>query len=391
MRKKIIILLSTIILVFIAWYFLVKTDLESPAVNESQSDQTVAKNTQPDKIRIIAAGDMLPHETVNQQAKTNGSYDYAQFFDQIKQPFNSADIVFCNQESPSAPDLSVTAYPGFNAPKKFAEDLASTGCNIISLANNHLYDKAQAGIDGTREVWDGLKPLAVAGANRSQAEQDRVSYFEVKGIKFAFVAYSEISNRSPAQSYSLNMLNEKLVKSQLGEASKNADIILASAHWGSEYSPNANAAQERWSKLMADNGADVVFGHGPHVLQPVKKLPKAGGGETIVFYSLGNLLSSQLDIESLVGGLAVIDIDPASKKIQNIGLFPTYMHYEWTASEKAREDLLARKNLKIYPLERSEEPLAKSQNNTTVQAQTKRVINLLNQFTKVKIFNISDF
>ncbi|MBW3569448.1 CapA family protein [Candidatus Parcubacteria bacterium] len=373
-------------------YFLIKDDSPTaPPANENMQKQPAAKPAAADKIRLIAGGDMLPHETVNLRAKTNGSYDYTQFFDQISPTFSSADIAFCNQESPSAPSLPVTAYPGFNAPEEFAGDLSKVGCNVIGLANNHLYDKGQAGIDGTRIVWDKIKPLAVAGANRSQAEQNKVSYFEVKGVKFAFAAYTETSNRRPAERFSLNILDEQLVKSQLGEADKKADVVLVSVHWGSEYKPSANTGQERWAKIFADNGADVVLGSGPHVLQPVKKIPQSGGGETIVFYSLGNLLSTQLDIESLIGGLAVLDIDAASKKIENLGFFPTYMHYEWSPAEKARQDLLARKNLKIYPLEQSAEPLAKSQHSSTVQEQTKRIRDLLNQFTAVKILKLSDF
>jgi len=391
-NKKLIIVIVLILIFGLSGYFwVIKNTSSSKDSDQNTVSEKRQKQTQPDKIRLIASGDNLPHETVNAQAKTGNTYNYAQFFEPIAQVFDSSDIAFCNQESPSAPGLSVSAYPTFNAPKEFAQDLSKVGCNVIGLANNHLNDKGQAGIDGTRGLWDEIKPLAVAGANRSAAEQNKVSYFEVKGVKFAFVAYSEISNSNPAQSYSLNRFDENLVKSQLNEAKTKANFVLVSAHWGTEYSPNANPVQERWAKIFADNGADVVFGSGPHVLQPVKKLPRSGGGETVVFYSLGNLLSSQLDIESLIGGLAVLDIDVASKKIDSVGFFPTYMHYEWTAAEKAREDLLARKNLKIYPLEQSAEPLAKSQNNTSVQAQTDRITELLNKFTAVKILKLSDF
>lgn len=390
-RKKIIILAVVILLTCTTAFFLINKKSAEAPVNNPKTEKAAIKTKTPDKIRLIASGDNLPHETVNAEAKRGDKYDYAQFFKQINPIFNSSDIAFCNQESPSAPNLSVSAYPTFNAPKEFAQDLSKVGCNVIGLANNHLNDKGQSGINGTRALWDQIKPLAVAGANRNSEEQNKVAYFDVKGLKFAFVAYSEISNSSPSQSFSLNRFDEKLIKSQLSEASAKADFTIVSAHWGTEYSPSANPAQEKWAKIFADNGADIVFGTGPHVLQPVKKLAKSVGGETIVFYSLGNLLSSQLDVESLIGGLAVLDIDTASKKITNIGFFPTYMHYEWTPAEKSRQDLLARHNLMIYPLDQAEGPLAKSQNNTTVQAQTKRITDLLNKYTQVKILKYSDF
>ncbi|HYF96660.1 MAG TPA: CapA family protein [Patescibacteria group bacterium] len=392
-KKRLLIILVIIFILaggLIIWKNSQKTDSTDTLPT---SNQTVKKppKEDPSLLRIIGTGDMLPHETVNQQAKSAGGYDYRQFFDQVKKYYQSADVRFCNQESPSAPDIGVTAYPTFNAPTQFASDLSATGCNVISLANNHLNDRGQSGIDGTRAVWDGLKPLGVAGANRSAAEKNKVSYFEVKGVKMAFVAYTEISNSRSLSSYGLNMLNDNLVKSQLGEAKTQADIIIVSVHWGTEYNPSVNSAQQRWAKTFADNGADIVFGTGPHVLQPVQRLTQPNGEETVVFYSLGNILSSQLDVESLIGGFGIVDIDPTTKKIRQTAFLPTYMHYEWTPQQKAREDLLARKNLKIYTLDQSAEPLSRSQNNTTVDYQTKRITDLLNKFTPVKILKSNEY
>jgi poly-gamma-glutamate capsule biosynthesis protein CapA/YwtB (metallophosphatase superfamily) len=344
------------------------------------------------RVRLIATGDMLPHDSVNQQAKTADGYNYRPFFSGVEKYFQASDVRFCNQETPSAgTGFGISGYPTFNAPEEFAKDLSAVGCNVINLANNHINDKGQAGIDKTLDVWKDLKPLAVAGANHNATEQQAVRYFTVKGIKFAFVAYAEYSNDRSVTAYGLNILNEQLVNVQLREARKNADIVLVSVHWGTEYSPDINNFQTLWSNTFASLGADIVLGTGPHVLEPVKRLPRAGGGETLVWYSLGNFLSTQLDIESLVGGFAMVDIDVGTKKVTKIGFFPTYMHYEWTADEKQREDLLKRKNLKLYPLDLAEEPLKRSQNATSVAEQRGRVSDLLNIYTPVTIVNSDQF
>lgn len=389
-KKKLLIFVAVISIIVGLFFYLRRDSSPQEAVESKETNQPQAK-TNPDHIRLIGVGDMLPHETVNQAAKSGDDYNYRQFFDQVEKYFQASDIRFCNQESPSAANLSITTYPTFNAPTAFSKDLSAVGCNVISLANNHANDRGQTGIDSTREIWDSLNPLGVAGSNRSESEQNKIAFFEIKGVKFAFVAYSEISNNNSLTPYGLNMFNENLVKTQLQEAKSSADIVIVSAHWGAEYSPDINANQKKWAKTFADNGADVVLGTGPHVLEPVQKLPKSGGGDTIVFYSLGNFLSTQLDTESLIGGLAIIDIDPANKQVKNVGFLPTYMHYEWTAEQKSREDLLSRKNLKIYPLDKSAEPLSKSQNNTSVEAQTARVTKLLNQYTAVNVIKSEDF
>lgn len=368
------------------WFVIRKSDAPSETSEQRRSEQAADTS----HLRIIATGDQLPHETINLLARTGDGYDYTQFFEPVQFMFDSADVSFCNQEAlSSGEEFGVSGYPAINAPTEFARDLHAVGCNVIGLANNHINDKNQAAINKTLEVWDGLQPLAVAGANRSAEEQSAVRYFEVKGVKFAFVAYTDHSNRPSPATYSLNMMEEAFVASQMQEARAQADIVLVSAHWGTEYSPAINTAQTKWAEIFAANGADIVIGHGPHVIGPVQKLPKAGGGETVVWYSLGNMIATQLDVESQVGGFAVMDfgLSGDSPQLTSIGFMPTYTHYEWTADEKAREDLLKRTNLKIYPLDQATDPLARSQFGTTVDAQMSRITGVLSQFIEVPILS----
>jgi hypothetical protein len=106
---------------------------------------------------------------------------------------------------------------------------------------------------------------------------------------------------------------------------------------------------------------------------------------------LGNFLNTQVETEALIGGFAIMDYDVATKKLTNTAFMPTYMHYEWTAAQKASNNLLARKNLAMVPLDKAQELLAKSQLNTTVEAQTARVKNVLNKFTPVKIITSTEY
>lgn len=345
------------------------------------------KNAAPQTIRLIASGDELAHDSINQQAKTASGYDYTPFYSEVKSAFVSSDIAFCNQEIPTAsPDAGpVSGYPTFNAPKQFATDLSKVGCNVINVATNHTNDKGQTGIDAELKHWDTLPKLAIAGANRSTQEQEKIRYFTVKGVKFAFLAYNYQSNNKNLTSYGVNMFDEGLMSRQLAEAKAQGAYTLVSVHWGTEDSSGIDAAQEKWSTFLAEHGADVVIGTGPHVIEPVKKLPKLGGGETLVWYSVGNLLSTQLKVEELIGGFAVMDFAVKGSRIElrSIGFLPTYMHYEWTPQQKAVQDLLARKNIKLYFLDKAAQPLSVSQNGTTVPAQQQRVSALLNTFTPV--------
>ncbi|MNI75086.1 hypothetical protein D3C87_1662130 [compost metagenome] len=107
----------------------------------------------------------------------------------------------------------------------------------------------------------------------------------------------------------------------------------------------------------------------------------------VVWYSLGNMLSSQFDIKELIGGIAQFDVVmPNNQKvvIENLRFQPTYMHYEWTAEEKARDDVSARRNAKLYLLKDAAAPLSRSLFSTTVEAQRQYVIDTLGQDVVVK-------
>ena len=345
---------------------------------------------QTNRVTISAMGDMLPHDAVNQAAlQADGTYDYTQFLTDIKPLIASSGIVFCNQEVASAgASFGITGYPSFNAPEKFAQDLSTFGCNAINIATNHSNDKGQAGIDGTRGVWDGLAPKLISGANRSPEEQNTVTFTEVNGIKFALVSFAEYSNNALSNDYSVNFYgNDALVVSLLGQARANADVVLVSMHWGTEYSNGINDNQRAAAARVAELGADVIIGTGPHVLEPVEWIPGANGKQTLVWYSIGNLLSTQLELPQLIGGVAQFDAvkqPDGTVAIETPSFVPTYMHYEWTAEQAAAQDLLARHNLHVFPLSAAADALSRSLFGSTVEAQYEYVRSVLGPAVTVK-------
>lgn len=380
-----IIVLAALVVLGAFIYFSPKT--KAPA---ERATKAKVHSSSSQLIKLVASGDELPHDSVNLNAKTTSGYDYTPFFSNVKPVFESADIRFCNQEVPSAAPAagSVSGYPTFNAPTEFAHDLSAAGCNLINVATNHANDKGQDGINTTLDTWDSLPKLAIAGANRSVNEQQKVRYFKIKGVLFAFLAYNYETNNKNLTSYGVNMFDENLMTKQLAEANSKDAYTIVSVHWGTEDSPDIDANQEKWSIFLADHGADLVLGTGPHVLEPVKKISRFGG-QALVWYSLGNMLNTQLDVGGLVNGFAVMNFEVKDNKpyMKSLGFLPTYMHYEWTPQQKAQQDLLARKNLKIYFLDKAADPLAKSQNNTTVEVQRERVKTVLNKYMTVPILS----
>jgi len=339
-------------------------------------------------VHMVAMGDMLAHDTIIADAKTDNSYDFTKFFTNIRPSYKDADVVFCNQEGLSAGEVyGISGYPSFNAPTKFSADLQSgAGCNMINLANNHMGDKGVNAINATLDVWTGLKPLMISGANKTAADQEKVSYTTINGIKIGFVSFMDFNNKLTPDYAVNNYHDTTLVTRLLTAARANSDVVIVSMHWGVEDSGAVSQDQRDQVDLLGSLGVDIVIGTGPHVLQKQQTYTREDGGKIVVWYSLGNMLSSQLNIDELIGGIAGFDITKTDNKISvdNLTFIPTYMHYEWTASQAASGDLLARKNAMIYLLDSAADPLSRSLFNTTVAEQKQYVVDTIGTGVDIK-------
>ncbi len=231
---------------------------------------------------------------------------------------------------------------------------AGSGCNVITMGNNHINDRGQAALNSSVDIWRSLKPLAVTGANKNASDQQQVPTFTKNGVKIAFVALNEYHNRQPAGSYATNSLqDEALVRSLMTTATNSADAVIVSIHWKQENNTKSSSEQQRYAKLVASLGADIIVGTGPHVWQEVAYVPSTGGKQTLVWYSIGNMLSSQLTVEQLTSAVAGFTIrkDESGKvAVDTITIDPTFMSYSWPAAAKTAENLAARTNLKLQPL-----------------------------------------
>jgi len=384
-RKKawqiiLVVVFAILVAAGICWYlFSSKLIFNNQQPDQTIKDSPVATSDEASNqaklsvVHFTAMGDMLAHDTIIANAKTDNGYDFQKFFTNIRSSYQAADVVFCNQEGLSAGEQwGISGYPSFNAPTQFSADLQNgAGCNLINLANNHMGDKGTNAIDATLDVWSKLSPLAISGANKSAEDQKKISYFTKNGIKFSFLSFADFNNNASTPSYSVNIYHDTaLVKSLVAEARTNSDVVIVSMHWGVEDSNSVSDDQLSTADLLNELGVDVVIGTGPHVLQMMQTIHRVNDNfKTVVWYSLGNMLSSQLNIRELIGGIADFDVtkdENGAISTSNYEFTPTYMHYEWTATEAANYDLLARKNAMIYLLNDAADSLGHSLFNTSV-------------------------
>jgi len=120
--------------------------------------------------------------------------------------------------------------------------------------------------------------------------------------------------------------------------------VIVSMHWGTEYSMEVNSTQSSLAQRLADAGADVIIGNHVHVIEPFEWID-----DSVVFYAMGNLISSQIDLENRVGMMAALDLvkttdenGNSTVKIENL---KADLHYTYLEGEYP--DL--RTNIEVYP------------------------------------------
>ena len=137
------------------------------------------------------------------------------------------------------------------------------------------------------------------------------------GIRFAVFSYTygtnagDISEKYPYMIHYLpqNEAQEKELLEDFKEARKEADFVLIFVHWGEEYQKDVTTQQRGMAALFAKGGADLVIGSHPHVVQETETIKREDGGETLIYYSLGNFRANQgMDEETKVGGEAKVVI-----------------------------------------------------------------------------------
>ena len=241
----------------------------------------------PQTLQIGAVGDVMLGTDFpeNWLADDDGATMLAQVAPVLRQP----DVTFINLEATlmdggeprkQCPNPK-TCYL-FRTPERYVKYLVEAGVDVASLANNHARDFGEIGRSNTMRV------LADAGIRHSGLECD-VASWEVKGLRVAMIAYSPFIN-------SHDLLDIPKAKEKVRELAMYHDIVIVSMHAGAEGFEYSHITFDRelflgenrgdvyaFSHAVIDAGADLVIGHGPHVVRALELYK-----DRLIAYSLGN-------------------------------------------------------------------------------------------------------
>lgn len=296
-----------------------ETASTAEATSEPASEETteVTATVAPVSVNLIAVGDMLLHGGIHNSAlQADGSYNYAHVFEHTKDRIAAADIAVANQEVIlGGVELGVSSYPQFNSPQDFGDALVDAGFDVILHASNHTMDKDTVAVLNTIHFWKEKHPdITFLGINENQEERNTIRIVEKDGVKLAMLNYTYGLNGFSLPSdkpYLVNLMDEAHkteIAEDLKKAREEADFVIVYPHWGTEYVLEATDEQKQWAQFFADNGADLIIGTHPHVVEPVEWITASDGRQTLVYYSLGNYISIQYYNYSMLGGFAEVTI-----------------------------------------------------------------------------------
>ncbi len=248
------------------------------------------KSNNKEPITIAAGGDIMLASTFPNESRMPPN-DGADLLNAVAPFFQAADIAFGNLEGPLI-DGGVSTKCGnrpncfaFRMPTRYGKYLKEAGFDVLSVANNHAADFGDAGRASTRKVLDELG-IKHAGSDKGQYS---TAYLDVKGKRVAVIGFAH-------NSIVPNVNDLAFARQLVEQAHKQADLVIVSFHGGAEGAANMRVPNKTemffgeqrgnlplFARTVIDAGADLVLGHGPHVLRGMEIYK-----DRLIAYSLGN-------------------------------------------------------------------------------------------------------
>ena len=313
----------------------IETEVIETEVMETETQDAIQPSTdqspeEAPEYKIIMVGDILLHTPVEESCQQpDGSYDY--------------DSLFSHTKEEIAADLGITGYPSFNADFSLCDSLVDAGFDIICHATNHAMDKGRKGLINCAKYWrENYPQITVLGihdtADTSTSCGAEPVILDLPDMKIAVLNYTYGTNGIPLPDdmpYAVDLLDEEQVAADIRRAEELADFTIVCPHWGTEYRLTPDASQEKWTKVFAENGADLVLGTHPHVIEPIEWVTdEERDHEMLVYYSLGNFVNwtsgtGEGVANRMVGGMAEVTItknDHGEVEIADYGVKPMISH-----------------------------------------------------------------
>ncbi len=329
---RILILLFVLILVTASGYYVIGSILSNKGTNVPNDEIIEEPKEQIYEISLAMVGDNLIHSRIYEEANRNANYngyDFKPMYSYLKEMISGYDLAYYNQETIlGGAEIGPSTYPAFNSPYEVGDAMIDAGFNLVSLATNHTLDRGEKAVINSCNYWDSKEGVMTAGSYCSFEDRNEVQIMEKNNISYSLLSYTYGTNGIPVPSGKEYLVNvwptgwgnpdndstyqayKNTVREDIERVRDKVDVLMVAMHWGVEYTHTPTAYQLDMAQFLADNHVDIIIGTHPHVVMPVTWIDN-----TLVIYSLGNLLSAQTtvsDYNTMVGLMTTVNI---TKKI----------------------------------------------------------------------------
>lgn len=254
---------------------------------------------------IAMVGDIMCGFRQQRSAVDDLSYDFEASFEYVHELLSQSDLAVGNLESMVSEvypfmheRLYVDDRPNLNSPHEFLSAVRNGGFDAVMSAQNHMYDTGAKGILQTLDALNHAN--LIHGGLYADRRESRHTMFEIKGMKIAIVAFLDPARQRMKQANfteegldaMASLLDDASIRDSITEArNAGAEFVLAYCHWGSEYTETITTRQAGFAQMVADAGADYIFGSHSHCPQHFSLMRSRDGATVPVVFSGGNFLS----------------------------------------------------------------------------------------------------
>ena len=280
-----------------------------------------------DTLTLIGVGDIMMGTNFPSENYLPGN-DGKDLWAEVSDTLRQADVTFGNLEGVilnEGGDQKTCKNPKvcylFRTPESYLVNLVDAGFDVVSLANNHAGDFGQPGRDNTKKALDS------SGINYAGLLTAPMTIFMVDGMRYGMVAFSPNVG-------TVSIHNQERAIELVEQLDSLVDVVIVSFHAGAEGSKHENVTRKtemfygenrgnvyEFAHTMIDNGADVVFGHGPHVSRAVEVY-----NDRFITYSMGNFCTyGRFNLRGVNGIAPIVKVETDSEgKFLRGWLIPIY-------------------------------------------------------------------
>jgi len=258
-----------------------------------------------DTVRLLFGGDVTLGYRFEQMVGDNIEHAF-QYWNHTPKP----DLFMVNLENPiTTATMKFEKQWNFKMPRKYLSVLQHGGINVVTCANNHIFDYGREGIVETMSALDSAGIMRV-GIGKTIAEARTPKIISIKGKKIALLGYAGWSFPATSKRPGVAPRSVDLVVEDVKKVRPTVDFVVVNFHWGEELALEPNKQQRYLAYRTIDAGADAIIGHHPHVLQGIELYK----GKPIA-YSLGNFIFGGNERNTYETALLSIELNNSSTSV----------------------------------------------------------------------------